>query len=250
MSASTLWFVVPALNEAANLPRMARGLAAACAQQEELFHLVVVDDGSSDGTGDVVRAELPGRCTVLRHATNQGPGAAIRTGFAHVIEIAGPDDLVVTLEADGTSDLTILPALATLTRVGFDVALASPHAVGGGIEGTTWTRVGISSSANLLCRVVLGIRGVSTYSSFYRVHTVAILRALFARYGEATIQERGFSYAVEMLAKLQRIDARVCEVPMRLDATQRIGKSRMKVLPTTLGYLRLFRRLGPWRRTP
>ncbi|MCA8925529.1 MAG: glycosyltransferase [Planctomycetes bacterium] len=248
MSRGTLWFVVPALNEAENLPTLTRALAAACAQHEELFHLILVDDGSDDGTGDVVRAALPGRSTVLRHETNRGPGAAMRTGFLHAIEVAGPEDLVVTLEADGTSDLEILPALTTLARVGFDVALASPHAVGGGIEGTTLTRIAISGGANLLCRLVLGIRGVNTYSSFYRVHTAEILRRLFARYGDATIEEWGFSYAVEMLTKLQRTGARVCEVPMHLDATQRIGVSRMKILPTTVGYLRLFARLGPWRR--
>jgi len=248
VTTSTLWFVVPALNEAESLPTLARQLAAACAQQEELFHLILVDDGSSDGSGEALSRALPGRSTVLRHAVNQGPGAAMRTGFLHAIEVAQPDDLVVTLEADGTSDLKILPALTTLARVGFDVALASPHAVGGGIEGTSLARHGISYTANVLCRVLLGIRGVHTYSSFYRVHTVGVLRRLFEVYGERTIEERGFGYAVEMLTKLVRVDARVCEVPMHLDATQRIGKSRMRIVPTSLGYLRLFRKLGPWRR--
>ncbi|MCO5165919.1 MAG: glycosyltransferase [Planctomycetes bacterium] len=239
-----LWFVIPALDERENLPATGRRLAEACAAAGEAFRIVVVDDGSTDGTADVARAHVP-NAEVLRHERNRGPGAAMDTGLRHVLARAGAGDLVVTLEADGTSDLAILPALVRLCREGGkDVALASVYGRGGEVRNTRVHRRVLSATANALCRGALGLRGVATYSSFYRVHRVEALRAALDRYGARMIEERGFTYAVELLVKLVRTGARLGEVPMVLDASQRVGKSRMKVLPTIRAYLRLIARLG------
>ena len=182
---------------------------------------------------------------VLRHEVNRGPGAAMDTGIRHVLSKAAPGDLLVTLEADGTSDLGILSALLDVIRKGGrDVALASVYARGGGIRNTSMPRVVLSAGANALSRWVLGLQGVATYSSFYRVHRVEALRRVLERYGADMIKERGFTYAVELLAKLVRTGATIGEVPMTLDASIRIGKSRMRIGRTIRGYLRLFVRLG------
>lgn len=239
----TLWFVIPALNERENLPALAPKLRAACEDLDERFHVVFVDDGSTDGSSEVAQTLWGEQCTVLRHERNRGPGMAMKTGFLHVLGEAKTHDLVVTLEADGTSDFSILFPLLAFARSGWDLALASPYAPGGGVEGTNLTRRGLSAGANLLCRRLLGLGTVRTYSSFYRVHRIEILRRLQDRYGDAIIEEAGFSYALEMLTKLVRLGAKAAEVPMILDGSQRIGESRMKVLPTVQGYLRIFRRL-------
>ncbi len=244
-----LWFVIPALNERENLPGLAQQLEPACTSLGEDFHVVLVDDGSTDGTGDLASELWGERCTVLRHPTNRGPGMAVKTGILHVLGGADDQDVLVTVEADGTSDFTILSPLLAFVRSGWDLALASPHARGGGIEGTRFHRIATSAVANILCRTLLGLGKMSTYSSFYRVHRIDLLRRLEQHYGENLIEEPGFGYAVEMLTKLVRLGARVAEVPMILDGKKRIGESRMRVLPTTLAYLRLFRRLGRVRKT-
>lgn len=244
-----LWFVIPALNERENLPGLAEQLGLACAKLSEEFHVILVDDGSTDGTGDVAAALWGERCTVLRHATNLGPGTAVKSGIQHVLQSAADSDLLITVEADGTSDFTILLPLLAFVRSGWDLALASPHARGGGIEGTSLHRVATSAIANVLCRALLGLGKMSTYSSFYRVHRIDLLRRLEARYGDRMIEESGFSYAIEMLTKLVRLGARVAEVPMILDGEKRIGESRMRIWPTTVAYLRVFRRLGTVRRS-
>lgn len=242
-----LWFVVPALNERENLPNLALRLRAACDGLGEPFQLVVVDDGSTDDTAAVARAFE--RCEVLRHEVNRGPGAAMDTGIRRVLARSTEGDVLVTLEADGTSDLGILGELLRLVREGGrDVALASVYARGGGIKNTSMPRVVLSAGANALSRWVLGLQGVATYSSFYRVHRVEALRRVRERYGDRMIEERGFTYAVELLAKLVRTGATIGEVPMTLDASQRIGKSRMRIGRTIRGYLRLFVRLGLFER--
>lgn len=246
-----LWFVVPALNERASMPYLAETITSACSSIDRPFHMVVVDDGSTDGTSDAaVESFGSKRCTVVRFETNRGPGAAVDAGLRRALELAGSDDLIVTLEADGTSDLGILPDLLALVEGERDIALASPFAEGGGIIGTGWFRHFLSWAANFLTEACLGIHGISTYSSFYRVHRKEILERVYDRYGERTIEERGFAYAVEILTKTMRVGARVAEVPMVLDATRRIGKSRMRIARTVGRYLVLFARLGLRRKPP
>ena len=233
------------------MPRLAESLSAACRSLETPFHVILVDDGSSDGTSQAaLEAFGEQRCSVVRFESNRGPGAAVDAGLRRALGQADDDALIVTLEADGTSDLAILPDLLNAVRSGNDIALASPFAEGGDIVGTSVFRHLLSRTANFLCEICLGIHGVSTYSSFYRVHSKEILDRVYAHYGAHTIRETGFAYAVEILAKSMRLGARVSEVPMVLDATLRIGKSRMRIGRTIVRYFVLFARLGWTRSAP
>jgi dolichol-phosphate mannosyltransferase len=177
---------------------------------------------------------------VVSHRENLGPGAAFRSGFLRVLEDAQPLDLVVTLEGDRTSDTRIL--MRMLHRVweeGDDIVLASCYLYGGGIRGTRLHRVGLSHVANGLMKKTLGLSGLSTLSSFYRVYQVSALKALRARYGDGFISSRGFECMVEVLCRAARLGLRISEVPMVLDGSRRAGKSKMKVLKTSLAYFRL-----------
>src|SRR5436305_14126257 len=103
-------FVVPAYNEEENIPRLLADLEA----RRHLFsaggRVLIVDDGSSDGTSGAVDAYAgPLDVELLRLARNQGPGAAFRAGFDAALTRATDEAYVVTLEADTTSDLDALP---------------------------------------------------------------------------------------------------------------------------------------------
>jgi len=203
---------------------------------------VVVDDGSTDGTGELCRrASTPASpVEVVSHRRNLGPGAAFRSGFLRVLEDADRLDVVVTLEGDRTSDTRILARM--LHRVweeGDDIVLASCYLYGGGIRGTRLHRVGLSHVANGLMKKTLGLSGLSTLSSFYRVYQVSALLALRARYGDAFISAPGFECMVEILYRAARLGLRISEVPMLLDGSRRAGKSKMKLVRTSLAYLRL-----------
>lgn len=234
--------VIPVLDEAANMAGLLEGLRARTSALGQPVRLVLVDDGSTDGTADLARRgstpDLP--VEVVRHETNLGPGAAFRTGFLHVLRDASALDLVVTLEGDRTSDPAVLGRM--LERAwdhGDDVVLASCYLYGGGIKGTNLHRVGLSHLANGLMKKTLGLSGLATLSSFYRVYRVSALRRLHERWGEAFISTRGFECMVELLFRAARLRLRVSEVPMVLDGGRRAGKSKMKVVKTSLAYLRL-----------
>jgi dolichol-phosphate mannosyltransferase len=236
-----IYFIIPAFNEAANLPGLLSSIGEWSRTRHEPCHLIVVDDGSRDATPEVLQdfRELP--LTVVRHDINRGVHEVFRSGFSAWSKLpARNEDLVITLEADNTSSLTILDAMLIRARQGDDLVLASCYAPGGDVVGTNLFRVLLSFSANLILRSTPGMPTVYTFSSFYRVYRAPFLEYALGCYGQRLIEERGFVCVVEMLLKFGTLKARISEVPLRLDGSKRQGNSKMKVLRTIRGYLTLF----------
>jgi dolichol-phosphate mannosyltransferase len=239
------------LNEEANVLRLLEGLRdlAARIDQELQGRLIIVDDGSTDGTQE--RVEQYGQdleLTLLAHSKSLGPGAAFRTAFEHLYERLVNEDWVVTMEGDNTSRIDTLLHMLKRRHEGYDVVLASAYAYGGGIRGVETSRVLLSHCANGLAKLLLGLRGFHTLSSFFRLHSGSILRRLQSRFGPGIIQFAGFECMVELLLKLVLIKATISEVEMQLDWSGRRGKSKMRVLPAVMGYMRLLRAGWKWRR--
>jgi dolichol-phosphate mannosyltransferase len=241
------FFVVPAYDEEANLPRLLRDLEARPALWSG-GRVIVVDDGSRDGTAEVADAHSgPLPVEVIRLGTNQGPGRAFDRGFRRALELASEDAMVVTLEADTTSDLDALDGMLRLARGGADVVLASTHAPGGGLAGVGVGRRVLSRTASYAIRRTSGV-DARTVSTFFRVYRASILRAGYARHGDALVRERGFACKAELLFKLARLGARLEEVPVVIDWSRRAGESKMRVLPTVVAYMRLMTRQAVARR--
>ena len=233
--------VVPVLNEEPNIARLVARLREAL-QPFAPFRVVFVDDGSTDGTAAILRSSGP-EIEILSHPSNRGPGAAFRTGFVQVMKTLESGDLVLTLEGDGTSDLTILPRMMSRVKTeDDDIVLASCYLFGGGIKGTAAHRVGLSHIANGLVKQTLGLSGLATLSSFFRIYQARALRRLRDEFGERLFESDGFESQIEILHLAARLKLRVSEVPMVLDGSRRLGKSKMKVLKTSLAYLRLIAR--------
>jgi glycosyltransferase involved in cell wall biosynthesis len=234
-------FVIPAFNEEENLPRLLHDLE----ERPMLWsggHVILVDDGSKDGTVAVARAyDGPVPLILVRQIRNKGAGRAFDRGFRFALELCDDDDMIVTLESDTTSDLDALESMLTAARSGADVVLASVHADGGEMVGAGKFRESLSRAASSAVRVTAGI-DASTVSSFFRVYRAGMLRTAYERHGDAFIREGGFACKAEILGKLSRMDASIVEVPVDLDASRRIGESKLKVLPTMAGYTRLMAR--------
>ena len=240
-------FVVPAFDERANVPFLLHSIAGLARFLRRDVSVLLVDDGSSDGTAEAAEATAAPldeiRLRVIRHPVNQGPGAAFRTGIRAALETAGDDDVIVTIEADNTSDVMIVPKMLDRAERGADLVLATVYGAGR-IVGAPLVRRVLSSGANSLVKLRFGLFGLSTYSSFFRLHRASLLRRAAGAYGTELITEPGFVCMVEMLVKLRRVGARVDEVPMLLDARVRRGASKMRVLRTVRTYLRILRGIG------
>lgn len=233
-----VYFVIPAFNEAANLPRLTKSIHSSMKTLGLDYLITLVDDGSTDDTAQIARSS--GVTINVLSQPNQGPGAAFRNGFRHALALARDEDTIVTLEADNTSDLSILPAmLAALNHHRHDVVLASVYGPGGQIVGASLLRKVLSWGANQLLVSVLGTRNLHTYSSFFRAYRPTILRQAQIAYGDQLLSESGFVCMVELLIQLLQIGCRFTEVPMVLDSAQRVGASKMKVVRTIRAYGRV-----------
>ena len=234
-----VFFVIPAYNEADNLDFLITNIDKFMHFFRYDFLILLVNDGSSDNTESVAKSyakEVP--IIVLNHETNLGPGKAFQTGFGEALTMAKDNDIVVTVEADNTSDLCVLNRMFEMYRRGNDLVLASVYGEGRIIGAPLHRRV-LSWCANTLMKVLLRVSGVNTFTSFFRVHRVSMLRHATALYGDSLIEEEGFLCMLELLIKLQRLGYRITQVPMLLDSKVRIGDSKMKVVKNTKDAFRL-----------
>ena len=225
-----IYFVIPAYNEADNLPYLIESIIRVGRFFDISPAIVVVDDASTDGTIDVLRLyQREVNLTILTHEKNLGPGAAFRSGFSHLLSLLHDNDIVVTIEADNTSDLCVLGKMVELVNREYDVVLANVYGTGR-IVGAVLSRRFISFWSNLLMKIVFRIHGVDTYTSFFRTYRGTALRRLFLVYGEDAITEKGFTCMLEILVKFNMLGMRIGQVPMLLDSKIRIGESKMKVI--------------------
>jgi dolichol-phosphate mannosyltransferase len=231
-------FVIPAYNEAENVPRLLADLAPRARALGA--RVIVVDDGSTDGTAEAVRAHAQDmHLAIVRHPVNLGLGAAINSGIRAALGEASDDDAVVTLEADTTSNLDDLPEMLALFERGYDLVLASVYAPGGQLLGVSRHRIAMSKAVSNTFRVLGGLRDMHTLSSLYRVYRAGTLRRAAETYGYLLVREPGFAANVELLLKLYAANARIAEVPTTNDWSTRKGSSKMKLKPTALAYFRV-----------
>ncbi len=231
-----IYILLPVYNEAENIPSLFAELED-CFGKTDVYY-VFSDDGSADGSPDVINKVFAGRSfTVLGDGTNHGPGYAFNTGFEWILghSIDPQNDKIITMEADCTSDLSIADTMIKISDIGFQLVLASVYVQGGGFEKTSWMRKFLSFFANMLLRQKFDIR-VLTLSSFYRLYSVQLIKKVKDKYG-TIIKEPGFISMIEFLLKAIKVEASIIEVPVKLLSDKRKGVSKMKKLKTLSSYL-------------
>ena len=236
----TVLVVLPAYNEAVSLAAVLQALDRAGLESGMSLRLIVVNDGSSDSTGEVARSyrgSVP--LTLIDHRHNLGLGAAIRSGLLTAVDLASDQDIVVTMDADDTHTPLAIAQMVTRINEGFDVLIASRYQPGSSVIGVPVHRRFLSYAASLLFQLVFPIPGVRDFTCGYRAYRASVLRQAFTRYREEFINEEGFQCMVDILLKLRRMNLRFSEVPLVLRYDRKGGKSKMKVLRTSLRTLRL-----------
>ena len=241
--------VLPAYNEADALPPLLRRLGdVSVGHFGSSLAVIVVDDGSTDGTAEAARAGAPPALDVrvIPHEGNRGLNEALRTGLLAALERVGENDIVVTMDADDTHAPGLISRMTMLIEEGNDVVVASRYAPGGRVLGVSLSRRVLSRGASLLFRAVYPVRGVRDYTCGYRAYRAGLLKEAFARWGPEFLGEPGFSCMVDILLKLSRLQAVVAEAPLILRYDRKPGKSKMNVGRTMAQTLSLLarRRLG------
>jgi dolichol-phosphate mannosyltransferase len=221
--------VIPVYNEEAGIVQLQERLAVVRGKWgERRVEFVFVNDGSSDDTQLALENTFGNdpHCRIVKHAVNQGIGAAFRTGFSN-----SRGSIICTIDADcsyGPENLHSL--VAALDEQSADIAVASPYHPQGRVEGVPRWRLVLSKGCSLFYRIVAPVR-LYTYTSVFRAYRKPVVDAV-------ELRENGFVSAAEVLIRAAEQGFRITEVPMTLHA-RKIGQTKMKILRTIREHLRL-----------
>lgn len=208
--------VVPTFNELENLPE----LVARLERLQIELDVLVVDDNSPDGTGELAErlgAERPW-LNVLHRPRKAGLGTAYLAGFRHAL--AQGYDAVGEMDADLSHDPTYLPAMLRALD-GADLVLGSRYVPGGGVRNWGLARQIISRGGSLYSRLVLGLPVHDPTGGFKLFR-----RQLLERMDLDRVRSNGYSFQIEMTYRAVRLGCRVAEVPI-VFVDRRVGQSKL-----------------------
>lgn len=211
--------LVPTYNEIEALPATVDALLAAAPEAE----VMVVDDASPDGTGELAdrMAEVDARVSVLHRPAKQGLGAAYLDGMRHAL--ARGADAIVEFDADGSHPAEAVPRMLAALRPEGDAELVigSRWIPGGGIVDWPWHRQAISRAGNVYARVMLG-SPVQDMTAGCRAYAASLLR----RIPLDEVRSQGYCFQIDMTRRAHAAGAVVREVPI-VFRERELGVSKM-----------------------
>jgi dolichol-phosphate mannosyltransferase len=239
-----IYVLLPAYNEESALRGLLPALHSILKGLSEKHEIVVVNDGSQDATTAVLTQFSKGiPLHEVKHLTNLGYGAALRSGYLYVLgQNASFDSIVVSLDADGTHGPEFVPRLLEKIRDGYDVVTASYTTEGGSYTAIPAQRIFLSRVVNWLFRIFCPVHSARTYTNGFRAYRLEILRKIDHKFGERLIEETGFAGGTELFLKASACGGRVGEVPFDHHYERRGKDSKIRIIPTILGYLKLMLR--------
>lgn len=240
--------VLPAYNEEKTIILLLTEIRRLLKERFGKAKIIIVDDGSTDGTSDMVKEFRDLDTKLIKHITNQGLGEAVKTGLLEAVRISSDSDVIVTMDADNSHCPGLLFRMASLIDEGNDVIIASRYVKGARVLGFSRKRRLISAAGSLFLRTLFPTKGVRDFTSGYRVYRAAVLRKAFDNWGDAFINESGFTCIVDILLKLRKMNNVVInEVPLILHYDYKFSASKMDISKTMkrtfkLAIKRFFRR--------
>lgn len=233
--------ILPTYNEAENVEPL---VAAIRERLPESGRVLVVDDDSPDGTGEIADrlAAEHGEVEVLHREAKQGLGPAYIAGFRRAL--AGGAELVVQMDADFSHDPAYLPQLLRAAE-NADLVLGSRYVPGGGVTEWGSLRRLISRGGSAYARIALGV-GVRDLTGGFK----CIRRAVLEGIDLDSIGSRGYAFQVEVTYRALRAGFRVVEVPIvfrdRTEGSSKMSRAIVAEAVWRVPAMRL-RRAGPGR---
>jgi len=214
------WLVLPTYNEAENIEPLVKGALPRLESTELEHHVLIVDDGSPDGTGEIadrLAAELPS-VEVLHRDRKLGLGRAYIAGFG--LALSRGADLVLEMDSDFSHDPADLPRLIA-SAADADLVLGSRYVAGGGV--TEWgpIRRGLSLGGSWYARRILGIP-VRDLTGGFKCFRREVLESIDLD----AIHADGYGFQIEMTYRAIKAGFSVEEVPI-LFRERRVGQSKM-----------------------
>ena len=212
-----LLVVTPTYNERENLPLLAAGVL-----RHDGARILIVDDGSPDGTGEVadqLAKDHPGRVEVMHRTGARGLGRSYVDGLQHAIR-EGRADFICQMDADLSHNPEYLPEMVKAAQTQ-DLVIGSRYLHGVSVDNWPLHRIFLSAFGNRYIRLVTSL-STSDCTSGYRCWR----REALARIPIASMVSDGYAFLVEMLYEAQRRGLRIGEVPI-IFIERRLGQSKL-----------------------
>jgi dolichol-phosphate mannosyltransferase len=214
------WLILPTFNEAGNVDAVVRAALAQLATTGREHTVLVVDDGSPDGTGEIadrLGGEHP-QLRVLHRPAKQGLGRAYLAGFEDAL--AHGAELILEMDADFSHDPADLPRLIAASDAA-DLVLGSRYVPGGGVENWGGLRRMVSRGGSWYARVVLGVP-VRDLTGGFKCFNRRVLEAIDLN----GVHANGYGFQIELTYRAIQAGFTVAEVPIRF-RERREGQSKM-----------------------
>ncbi|MEY2937750.1 MAG: hypothetical protein RL062_339 [Bacteroidota bacterium] len=212
--------IIPTYNEKENVAEMIKTVMGLPMS----FDLLFVDDGSPDGTAQIIQdhaAQYPGRIHLIQRTGKLGLGTAYITGFKWAIEKGY--DYICEMDCDFSHNPNDLPRLVKACQDGADMSVGSRYTKGGGVENWPWNRRWMSKGAGVYVNVVLGL-GVKDATAGF----VCFQRKVLESIDLDNIQFIGYAFQIEMKYKTKKSGFTISEVPI-LFKDRILGQSKMSL---------------------
>ncbi len=210
--------IIPTYNEIENLPL----IVARVHRARPDVHVLVVDDGSPDGTGklaDELALADPDRVHVMHRDAKDGLGAAYLAGFAW--GLGRQYSVLVEMDADGSHAPEQLYRLLDAVDGGADVAIGSRYVDGGTVRNWPWRRLALSKTANTYSRVLLGV-DIHDITAGYRAYRREVLEKIDL----AAVDSKGYCFQIDLTWRAINYGFKVVEVPITFTERE-LGVSKM-----------------------
>jgi dolichol-phosphate mannosyltransferase len=214
------WLVLPTYNEAENLEPMVEAVLPQLAAASPDHRLLIVDDASPDGTGEIADrlAIEHDAVEVLHRPGKEGLGPAYLAGFRRALEAAA--ELILEMDADFSHDPADVPRLIEAAGDA-DLVIGSRYVPGGGVAGWEWHRRVLSRGGGLYARTILGLP-VNDLTGGFKCFRREVLETLDL----TDVQADGYGFQIEMTYRTIRAGFRVEEIPIVFHE-RRAGASKM-----------------------
>jgi dolichol-phosphate mannosyltransferase len=216
------WLILPTYNEAENIEAIVSAAGEALARSSPKgFHVLIVDDGSPDGTGKIADGLSRSHdwVDVLHRSEKAGIGPAYLAGFRYALEHGAA--YVMEMDSDFSHDPADLARLLDAVRRGADLALGSRYVPGGGVEAWGLLRRVISEGGSAYARAVLGVK-VRDLTGGFKCFRREVLEAIHFD----SVRSQGYAFQVELTYRALRAGFEVVEVPIVFRDRER-GTSKM-----------------------
>lgn len=218
-----LAIMIPTYNEKDNIEKLVREIFKVADTSSLEVSIVVVDDNSPDGTGQILedlKKEFDGRMYVMHRTHERGRGTAGIAGFTRCLEL--DVDYIMEMDADFSHDPKYIPLFADFSKH-YDVVIGSRYVEGGTVVGWSFNRSIISAFANSIYRLILGTK-IHDLSGGYKCYSKKVIESM----DFDVFFSKGYSVGVETLFRCYKKDFSFIEIPVVFHNRSK-GKSKFSL---------------------